>query len=225
MTRPVDEHIVTDMSVSKRNKETTEAALIEAAVEMFRREGYTKTRVSDIVGRCGLSQGTFYLYFKSKEDVLRRIMMDFMEEMNRAISGVTTVFSGDSGDDVLRNLTKFLKKVLLVHRQHLGTAEIIWREGSGHGGVFAELFDDIYARFLETIRSCLIEDRAHGRIRPEHTDEAAVFLVSMFERSSFYFMIVQGDTDIDKLASGMAKLILYGLLPDSKRPHPASCVE
>ena len=65
---------LTDMSVRKRNKEATEAAIIEAAVATFRRDGYAKARVSDIVGKCGLSQGAFYLYFRSKEQVLRRIM-------------------------------------------------------------------------------------------------------------------------------------------------------
>ena len=211
--------ILTDMSVSKRNKEATEAAIIEAAVATFRRDGYAKARVSDIVGKCGLSQGAFYLYFRSKEQVLRRIMHDFMEEINSVLDDVTTIFGGDRGEDVLLSFTKFLEKILRVHQRNLGVAEIIWREGFGHGGLFAKLFTEIYAYFLEIVRERMDEAVAKGLIHSENTEVAAVFLVSMFERSSFYFMVIRGDTKIHELAAGMARFMLYGLLPDLKRQH------
>ena len=204
------------MSVRKRNKKTTQDALIKAAIEIFQQHGYAKARVSDIVGQCGLSQGTFYLYFKSKEDILRRIMHDFTEEMNHALEDVTTIFGGDTGEEVLHNLTTFIEKMLLVHQRNLGVAEIIWREGFGHGGVFAELFTEIYAYFLEVIRERMEQAMAKGLIRPEHSEDAAVFVVSMFERSTFYFAVVRGDADMHKLAASMARFILYGLLPGSK---------
>lgn len=216
MTELVFGQILTDVSVSKRNKEATEAAIIKAAVEIFQRDGYTEARVSDIVGRCGLSQGAFYLYFKSKEQVLRRIMHDFMAEVNAALDDVTTIFSGYTGEDVLASFTRFLEKILLVHQRNLGVSEIIWREGFGHGGLFAELFNEIYAYFLKIIRERMDEAMAKGLIRYEDSEDAAVFMLSMFERSTFYFMIIRGDTDIHKLASSMAGFILYGLLSNSK---------
>lgn len=209
--------ILTDMSVCKRNKEATEAAIIEAAVAIFRRDGYAKARVSDIVGKCGLSQGAFYWYFKSKAQVLRRIMQDFMEEMNAALDDVTTIFGGDTGKDVLLSLTRFMEKILLVHKRNLGASEILWRESLGPGGVCAELFAEMTAYFLEIVQKRMDEAVAKGLIRSGNTEEAAVFLVSMFERSSFYYMVLRGDTKIHELAAGMARFILYGLLPDSKR--------
>jgi len=205
------------MSVIKRNKEATEAALIKAAVEIFQRDGYAKARVSDIVGSCGLSQGAFYLYFKSKEEVLRRIMRDFMEQINTVLEDVTAVFGGGSGEEVLASFARFLEKVLLVHQKNIGAAEIIWREGFGHGGIFAELFNEIYSYFLEIVRQRMDEAAAKGFIRPENTEDAALFLVSMFERSSFYYLVVNGGSDVRKLAASMARFILYGLLPDANR--------
>ena len=46
-------------------------ALMDAALRAFRRQGVERTRVYDIATEAGLSPGTFYLYFESKDDLLR----------------------------------------------------------------------------------------------------------------------------------------------------------
>jgi len=44
--------------------------LLDAAVQLFHTRGYEQTPVSAIIDRVGVSKGTFYYYFKSKEDLL-----------------------------------------------------------------------------------------------------------------------------------------------------------
>jgi AcrR family transcriptional regulator len=46
------------------------AQLVEAALECFREQGVPATTVSDIVKRAGVAQGTFYLYFDTKDELL-----------------------------------------------------------------------------------------------------------------------------------------------------------
>jgi AcrR family transcriptional regulator len=53
----------------KTKGQTTRAALIEAAHDVFREKGYYSASVSEIARRCNLAQGTFYQYFKNKEQV------------------------------------------------------------------------------------------------------------------------------------------------------------
>ena len=48
-------------------------SLLRAAVDVFASKGYTATRVSDIVERAGVAQGTFYLYFKSKQVIFEEL--------------------------------------------------------------------------------------------------------------------------------------------------------
>ena len=50
----------------------TRARLLTAAKEVFERDGFLDARISDIVERAGLSHGSFYHYFESKEEVFRR---------------------------------------------------------------------------------------------------------------------------------------------------------
>src|SRR5256885_9220664 len=48
-------------------------AILRAATEVFARNGYFNSKVSDIARAAGVADGTVYLYFKSKEEILRSI--------------------------------------------------------------------------------------------------------------------------------------------------------
>ena len=48
---------------------STRAAILDSAREVFRDLGYYQTSVSEITRRCGVSTGTFYQYFKNKEQI------------------------------------------------------------------------------------------------------------------------------------------------------------
>ena len=50
--------------------------LMEAAVDLAAEQGFTRTRVSDIVGKVGVGQGVFYWYFDSKDALFREIFED-----------------------------------------------------------------------------------------------------------------------------------------------------
>ncbi|MDH4140048.1 MAG: TetR/AcrR family transcriptional regulator [Coriobacteriia bacterium] len=63
------------MSAARRKKpEVRRAELIAAAVDCFREKGVERTSVSDIVARAGVAQGTFYLYFKSKDEAIAAVV-------------------------------------------------------------------------------------------------------------------------------------------------------
>lgn len=51
----------------------TRARLIEAAKQVFERDGFLTARITDIAATAGLSQGSFYHYFDSKEQVFREV--------------------------------------------------------------------------------------------------------------------------------------------------------
>jgi len=57
--------------------EQSRSRLIEAAEELFAQKGVSATTVSQIVAKAGLTQAAFYLYFKSKDDILKEILNKF----------------------------------------------------------------------------------------------------------------------------------------------------
>ncbi len=63
-----------------KDRETRRAELISTAIALFLEKGYEAAMVSDIVKRVGVAQGTFYYYFKTKEDVLDAALERLLQE-------------------------------------------------------------------------------------------------------------------------------------------------
>ncbi|SFN69470.1 transcriptional regulator, TetR family [Cohaesibacter marisflavi] len=58
---------------TKADKEKTYQALIEAAAELFRSQGFTATTLNEIAERAGVTRGAFYGHFSSKSEVIQAI--------------------------------------------------------------------------------------------------------------------------------------------------------
>jgi AcrR family transcriptional regulator len=67
------------MRVSK-DRQTRRAELVDAALSLFLKKGYEAAMVSDIVQSVGVAQGTFYYYFKTKEDMLDAVLEKLLQE-------------------------------------------------------------------------------------------------------------------------------------------------
>jgi AcrR family transcriptional regulator len=65
--------------------EATRQRLLAAAELLFGRNGYHSTGVTDITAGAGVAQGTFYLYFGSKEEVFAELVRDLSHRLRRAI--------------------------------------------------------------------------------------------------------------------------------------------
>jgi AcrR family transcriptional regulator len=66
----------------------TRARLLDAAKEIFEENGFLDARISDIADRAGLSHGSFYHYFDSKEEIFREIAAAVDERLSAPLSAV-----------------------------------------------------------------------------------------------------------------------------------------
>ena len=57
-----------------RRKEARPAELMAAALDLFVEKGFAATRLDDVAARAGVSKGTLYLYFSSKEDLFKAVI-------------------------------------------------------------------------------------------------------------------------------------------------------
>jgi AcrR family transcriptional regulator len=64
-----------------KSPETRKEELLAAAQQLFRENGVDKTAVSDIVKKAGVAQGTFYNYFKSKDEIFAAVLERVTEYM------------------------------------------------------------------------------------------------------------------------------------------------
>ena len=61
----------------------TQSQLLEAARDVFAERGYQATSVAAITDAASTAHGTFYLYFRNKEDVFAQLMASTMDELYR----------------------------------------------------------------------------------------------------------------------------------------------
>ena len=60
----------------ERRKESRPAELIAAALDLFVERGFAATRLDEVAARAGVSKGTLYLYFDSKEDLFKAVIRE-----------------------------------------------------------------------------------------------------------------------------------------------------
>jgi AcrR family transcriptional regulator len=58
----------------RRRKEARPAEILEAALACFRERGFTATRLEDVAARAGVTKGTIYLYYPSKEELFKAVV-------------------------------------------------------------------------------------------------------------------------------------------------------
>jgi AcrR family transcriptional regulator len=96
--------------VRETNKTKNRRLILEAGIRVFIAKGVAETTVRDIIRSTGLASGTFYNYFKSKEDVLVAIFDDFAKEIGKNIRIDDT--QPNNFEDFLRiKVTRFFKFV------------------------------------------------------------------------------------------------------------------
>lgn len=69
--------------------EATRQKLLDAAEAELGQSGFARASVASIVRRAGVAQGTFYLYFPSKEEVLRELVRAMGKRLRHALSEAT----------------------------------------------------------------------------------------------------------------------------------------
>jgi AcrR family transcriptional regulator len=75
--------------------ERTRVRLLEAAKEIFEENGFLSARISDIAERAGLSHGSFYHYFESKEQIFREVAELVDEQLGAPLAEVVLAPSSD----------------------------------------------------------------------------------------------------------------------------------
>lgn len=116
----------------------TRVELIAAARRAFRRAGYLSTTIADISKESGKSTGVFYLYFKSKDDLLHALTEEFRAELPHTLPVLQ-----QSGGDPVNDLRISVKTYWDAYKRHV----------DDFGGIFqAAMVDTAFQRHLREIR-------------------------------------------------------------------------
>jgi AcrR family transcriptional regulator len=78
-------------SVREESRAVYRKAIMEAAIRIFGRMGFSATKIADIAAEAGVATGTLYNYFSSKEDIFLSILDDGRERLAAELDSRTTI--------------------------------------------------------------------------------------------------------------------------------------
>lgn len=82
----------------KRRKEARPEEILDAALDLFTEKGFSSTRMVDIAKKAGISKGTLYLYFESKEIIFQELLRTMISPMVDEAEDAIKAFQGSSSE-------------------------------------------------------------------------------------------------------------------------------
>lgn len=98
MPAPCSDVPVVHLHKSSRRKQARPGELLSAALDLFVEKGYAATRVEEVARRAGVSKGTLFLYFASKEDLFKAVVRENLSVRFPQWSIVLDSFPGTSAE-------------------------------------------------------------------------------------------------------------------------------
>jgi len=186
----------------ERTKANNRESILSASREVFAELGYGATTVRDIIRKTGLASGTFYNYFKSKEEVFEALMDHSMAQLRPRLRAerVRSRTFEEYLSNVLRVYFEYLIEDLPTHR--------VMRRNTGALRVRMDT-PEVIAGF-EEIRTYIEEDIVAGKIKNvdgEYLTAAAIGLAQEIGDK----MMLRENPDATKAAAFATNLILNGI--------------
>lgn len=182
--------------------------LLDAAGEEFGSRGYHETAISNITQRAGVGLGTFYVYFKSKEEVFRALVADMGARTRHALSE-----SVKDAPNRLEAERLGIRAYLDFVRSHKSLYRVVMEAQF----VAPEAYRDYYRVFSEAYRQELAQAAARGEISRGDDDARVWALMGASTFLGLRYGIWEDDADVGAVAEAAADLMINGLAPRVKK--------
>ena len=194
MARPSKKRVSSRNSIGDKR-----AMILRAATRVFARNGYFNSKVADIARAAEVADGTVYLYFKSKEEILHSI---FDQNMAEAIA---------AGHKLIENLDdprQKLRRIAKLHLERLGAdrdlAVVFQVELRGSAAGFAE--------YLALLRRTFEEGQRVGAFRKElNATVAAKILFGALDEMATNWIISKRSYKLEPMADVVMDVFLNGV--------------
>jgi AcrR family transcriptional regulator len=194
----------------RRQGQETLRRLLEAAIIVFDQRGYGGARVDDIVRQAGTSHGTFYLYFANKEDLFDTLITGVTEEMRELAVDLPSVAPGRRGYDDLR---EWVGRFYDLYAHYYPVIRS-WSEMNQQNTELARKGAYVLRRFINHLVSRVREIDPMPVADPE---TAAMAMLSMVERATFYALVGLVPVERDNLLDHLASILHVGLFGGARR--------
>jgi AcrR family transcriptional regulator len=138
--------------------------ILEAAFEEFVEHGFKAARVEDIAKRIGVTKGTIYVYFPTKEHLFEAMVREISLPLRMIPAEILNTES--TCTDQLRNLMRLLYERIMSDRKHREFLRFVIGEGLHFPEIMDTLYDEVMPPIFNLIDQLLEEGARRGEFRP-----------------------------------------------------------
>lgn len=149
---------------ASRRKEARPGELLAAALDLFVEKGFAATRVEEVARRAGVSKGTLFLYFASKEELFKAVVRENISGRFPQWSSVIDTFPGSSADLLRAAITVWWASV--GDTKASGISKLVMSEASNFPELAAFYHHEVVEPGNALIRRILQRGVARGEFRP-----------------------------------------------------------
>ncbi|WP_425088560.1 TetR/AcrR family transcriptional regulator [Stappia sp.] len=182
--------------------EATRRAILSAAEKVIGEQGFNEASIGSITREAGVAQGTFYIYFASKDDVFSELVADMGRMLRHAISEATAGIANrlDAEREGLRAFLTFVSAHPELYRIVQEAQFVDPKAYLAYFRTFAEGYRDGLAQAADT-----------GDIRAGDADIRAWALMGIARSLGEYSVVFGSDASIDEMVDTAHEMIVHGL--------------
>lgn len=196
----------------RRRKDARPNEILGAALECFAESGFAATRLDEIARRAGVTKGTLYLYFTSKEEIFKSVVR---EEIIANITSAEEFAADDShsSTEVLEHFFRYWVRTILTTKVG-ALPKLVLSEGRNFPELAKFYYDEVIERGFRLLGGALRRGVSNGEFVPIDVEYAIKSMISpaifalLWKHS---FEPHGGGLDVEKLLDTHIKLIVNGL--------------
>ena len=194
--------------MSKRKNSDKYFSIIRAATKIFAKKGFYQAKISEIAREAGVADGTIYIYFQNKDDILICL---FEEQMKDVLDNMVDQIS--RLEDPAKKLERFALAHLKLIEQNKDMAEIIQVEVRQSGKFMKEYKNEKFIQYLDLIADIIRQGQEKGIFKKEVIPGVAkrAFFGALDEMSRFWVLSSRKRYDINTAAKQISQYFLRGI--------------
>lgn len=197
--------ILTEKQQEKRN------TIIASAIKIFAQYGFHKAKISQIAQDANVADGTVYLYFKNKEDLLIKVFEDIISDRLDQLRNLIT-----QEQSAMDKLISFFKNHVDLFTDHPFVARLVAVE-LRQSPDFLEKYPTYrplreYLGFIETLITGAINE---GSIRPVDPQAISFLIIGTMNFVITEWSMHNQSFSLNEMKNNIADIVLNGLLPRS----------
>jgi AcrR family transcriptional regulator len=184
------------------------ARLLDAAREVFERDGFLDARVTDISAAAGVAHGSFYTYFRSKTEIFRALVAGTMDDLYASLGAEASGGAAldDAPADAAERIDRANRRFVAMYQQNTALMALFEQVTTFDPEVRA-LRQAARERMVSRVRHSIEKLQSDGLVAADlDAGYSAHALVAMVNGLVHYWLVLGADFDEDRLVATMTDL-------------------